>query len=80
MYGILLDTWLVVTRWTYSPKPGRTVNVRRGNPIFTKRPIALFSLFKSCFSGIMTNRRFSIDLENPDLLEFLKTLIDLGEF
>jgi hypothetical protein len=33
-----------------------------------------------CFSGIMTNRRFSTDLENPDLSEFSETLIDSGEF
>jgi hypothetical protein len=28
----------------------------------------------------MTNRRFSTDLENPDLSEYSKMLIDLREF
>ena len=28
----------------------------------------------------MTNRRFFTDLENPDQLDYSKTLFDLGEF
>jgi hypothetical protein len=34
------DVRLVIARRTYAPKPGRTVTVWQGNPIFAKRPIA----------------------------------------
>jgi hypothetical protein len=43
-------------------------------------PYLLFSLLYSCFSEIRTNRRFFIDLENPDFLEYSETLFDPGEF
>jgi hypothetical protein len=43
-------------------------------------PYLLFSLIYGYYSGIMTDRRFSTDLENPDLLEFSETRIDPGEF
>ena len=71
------DVWSVVTRWTYALEPGRTVNVKQGNPIFTYRPITPIFLTLRYFSGIMTNRKFSTDLENPG---FSETLIDSGEF
>jgi hypothetical protein len=43
-------------------------------------PYLMFSLLHSCFSRIRTNKRFSTDLENPDLSEFSETLINPGEF
>jgi hypothetical protein len=51
-----------------------------GNIVLTSRLIAHIFLLYSCFSGIRTNRRFSINLGNLDHLEYSKTLYDLGEF
>jgi hypothetical protein len=51
-----------------------------GNIVLTIRLIAHIFLLYSCFSGIRTNRRFSINLGNLDHLEYSKTLYDLGEF
>ena len=61
-------------------QPGRTVNVKQRNPIFTYRLIAPVFLTLRYFSGIRTNRRFSADLENPGFSEYSETLIDPGEF
>ena len=74
------DVWPVMTQWTYALEPGRSVNVKQENPIFTYRPIALVFLTLRYFSEIMTNRRFSTDLENPGFSEYSKTLIDPGKF
>ena len=74
------DVRPVVTRWTYALEPEHTVNVRQENPIFTYHPIALVFLTLRYFSGNRTNRRFSIDLENPGFSEYSETLIDPGEF
>jgi hypothetical protein len=44
---------------------------------YLKAPVFLFY---GCFSRVRINRRFFIDLENPDNLKYSKTLYDLGEF
>jgi hypothetical protein len=74
------DVLLVVTRQTYAPEPRHMVTVWQGNSIFTKRPIAPVFIDLGLFSGTKTNRRFSIGLENSDLLKFSETHIDPGEF
>jgi hypothetical protein len=76
----IADVQLVVTRRTYAPEPGHTVTVWQENPIFTKHLIVHVFLDLGLLSGIMTNRRFSTNLENPDLSEFSETRIDPGEF
>jgi hypothetical protein len=45
-----------------------------------KCPIAYVFFDLGLYSGIRTNRRFSTDLKNPDLLEFSEMRIDPGEF
>ena len=74
------DVWPVMTRRTYALEPRRTVDVRQENPIFTYCLIAPVFLTLRYFSGIRTNRRFSIDLENPGFSEYSEMLIDPGEF
>ena len=74
------DVRPVVTRWTYVLEPGRTVNVRQGNPIFIYRSIAHVFLTLRYFSKIRINKRFFTDLENPGFSEYSETLIDPGEF
>jgi hypothetical protein len=74
------DVQLIVIQRTYAPEPERTVTMWKENPIFTKRSIAHVFLDLGCFSGIWTNRKFSTNLENPDLLEFSEMRIDPGEF
>jgi hypothetical protein len=47
----------------------------------TNAPVVFMDMMNRIFHDYFrTNRRFSIDLENSDLSEFSKTLIDLGEF
>jgi hypothetical protein len=74
---------------TYGPKchNGRTapsLDVRlecdKGTPFLPAVPQLLFSLFYSCFSRNMTNRRFSIDLDNSDQSDYSNMFFNPGEF
>jgi hypothetical protein len=69
-----------VAQRTYGIKPKRMVRNMTGDFILISCLKAPVFLFYGCFSRVRTNRMFFINLENPDHLEFLEMLYDLGEF
>jgi hypothetical protein len=75
--ALSLEIWFEVSQRTYGPELKHTV--RSVTKDFITGTV-LFSLFYSYFSKNRTNRRFFIDLENLNHLEFSETLFNLGEF
>jgi hypothetical protein len=61
--------YLKSSEQTYFLELEHTVRSSPGNVILVRRLITPVFLLWSCFSRIITNRRFSINLGNPNRLE-----------
>jgi hypothetical protein len=71
---------LKTSKQTYGLEPERTVQSVTEDFILINHPKAPIFLFWGCFSKVMTNRRFSTNLENSNHLEYSETLYNPGEF
>jgi hypothetical protein len=58
----LADVWSKVSQRTYGPEPKSTIQSLTRNFIFTSCPVALVSLFESCFSRNRTNDRYFLSI------------------